>query len=88
MPAKSPALKDGICPVCGSARVQSGELVAEKAGLGGSNRVPINAVFSVPLDNFVCVDCGYTESYILDRAMLNRIEREWAKVPVIKDEKA
>lgn len=77
---KSPALKDGLCPVCGSRQVKSGQAVADKAGLGGSNRIPINAVFAVPLDNFVCADCGYVESYILDRAVLNRIEREWQKV--------
>jgi hypothetical protein len=74
------SLKDGICPVCGSKHVKSGADVPDKAGDGGGNRIPINAVFAAPLDNFVCVDCGYMESYILDRAILNRIAREWERV--------
>jgi hypothetical protein len=80
MSANSPALKDGLCPICGSTNVKSGEAIEEKAGIGGGNRLPLNDVFAVPLDNFVCVDCGCVETYILDRAMLNRIEREWKKV--------
>lgn len=75
-------LKDAVCPICGSIQIKSGADVPEKEGLRGSNRLPINAVFAAPLDNFVCLECGYLESYILDRAILNRIEREWTKVPV------
>ncbi len=78
-----PSLKEGVCPVCTSTNIKSGTHITEKEGLLGSNRLPINAVFAAPLDNFVCLDCGYLESYILDRAILNRIEREWQKVAVV-----
>jgi hypothetical protein len=82
MPDNLPSLKDGLCPLCGSTHIKSGADIGEKDGLLGSNRLPINAVFAAPLDNFVCLDCGYVESYVLDRTILNRIEREWTKVPV------
>jgi hypothetical protein len=37
------------------------------------------------LDNYLCLDCGYLESYISDRAALNRIEKQWPKVPRKED---
>ena len=76
-----PSLKEGVCPQCGSERVRSGAAIEGKEGLRGGNRIPINAVIQVALDNYVCVDCGYVESYISDRSILNRIAREWVKVP-------
>lgn len=79
---KPDSLKEGVCPICGATQVKSGADVPEKDGLRGSNRLPINAVFAAPLDNFVCLECGYLESYILDRRILDRIQREWVKVPV------
>jgi hypothetical protein len=75
-----PSLKEGICPQCGSERVRSGAAIEGKEGLRGGNRIPINAVIYVALDNYVCVDCGYVESYISDRSILNRIAKEWARV--------
>lgn len=75
-------MKDGLCPVCGNEEVRSGALLSDKDGDYGANRIPLNAVFAVPLDNYVCLDCGHVESYILDRTVLNRIEREWPEVPV------
>lgn len=29
------------------------------------------------VDRFVCVGCGYTESFVADPRMLERIERKW-----------
>ncbi len=75
-----PSLKDGICPQCGSERIYSGAAIEGKEGLRGGNRIPINAVSQVALDNYVCVDCGYVESYISDRSILNRIAKEWARI--------
>jgi hypothetical protein len=54
--------------------------VPEKDGDRGANRIPINATFHVPLDNYICEACGYVESFINDRAVLNRIAREWPRV--------
>jgi hypothetical protein len=32
------------------------------------------------LDNYVCVACGYVESYILDASKLRKITEKWPKV--------
>lgn len=74
------SLKDGVCPLCGSEQIRSGAKIEGKEGLHGGNRIPINAVITVALDNYVCVDCGYVESYISDRDILKRIANEWSKV--------
>jgi len=73
---------DGVCPQCGSDRIHSGDRVPGKEGDRGANRIPIDAVQHIALDNYVCLDCGYVESYIGDRGTLNRIERTWPQVPV------
>ena len=73
-------LKDSVCPQCGSQHIRSGAEVEDKAGLRGANRIPINGLTHVALDNYVCADCGYVESYINDRSILNRIARKWPKV--------
>lgn len=81
MHAKQTSLKDdGTCPHCGSEAIYSGAQIDGKEGLRGSNRLPIDFTHSVPMDNYVCTQCGYTEAYITDRAALNRIARKWQKV--------
>lgn len=78
-------MKDnGICEQCGSNNVKSGADIEGKEGLHGSNRLPIDSKISVELDNYVCLDCGYMESYISNRSILNRIERKWKKVVVVE----
>lgn len=78
---KQVSLKDdGICPQCGSEAIYSGAQAEGKEGLRGSNRLPIDFTHSVPMDNYVCTQCGYTETYITDRAALNRIAQTWRKV--------
>lgn len=71
---------DGCCPICHSHQVRSGEAVENKGGLRGANRLPLSATMAVALDNYVCLACGYVESYIADRGVLNRIGREWPRV--------
>ena len=87
MSDKNPSLKDnGICQGCGASSIKSGAKIEGKEGLRGSNRLPIDSKISVELDNYVCVTCGYTESYISNRSILNRIEKQWQKVPIMEDE--
>lgn len=77
----SPSLKDdATCPSCGSSHIKSGTAIQGKEGLRGSNRIPIDATTMIALDNYLCVDCGYVESYITDRGILNRIAKTWQKV--------
>jgi hypothetical protein len=73
-------LKAGVCPQCGSECIRSGAGIDGKEGLRGGNRIPITILLHIALDNYICVDCGYVESYIHDRGILNRIAREWPKV--------
>ena len=71
---------DGLCPRCASTRIHSGIELDGKEGLRGSNRIPLDALHYAMLDNYVCLDCGYLESYISDRGALNRIEKQWPKI--------
>lgn len=84
----SASLKEGDCPQCGSERVYSGEFLDNKEGLRAGNRLSIDETFSVAIDNYVCVDCGYCEAYINERGALNRIGRVWRKVPVQKQDES
>jgi len=73
-------LKTGICPKCNSHEVFSGAGVALKKGPFGSNSIPIGLTSIAALDNLVCAECGYVESYVSDPAKLGEISRKWVKV--------
>jgi predicted nucleic-acid-binding Zn-ribbon protein len=70
-------MRDGICPKCGRATVHSGRDVPAKSSTG--NRIPIDFQHSAPLDNYVCVSCGYVERYIAKPDDLQRIEQKWRR---------
>lgn len=71
-------MKGGICPACGSSEVYGGTNVV---GKGGSTiMIPIASMRLAPLDNYVCVECGYVEQYIGDRAHLEVIRKKWPRV--------
>jgi hypothetical protein len=73
-------MKNGICPKCGSKDVRSGTQWS-RGGTYSSNRIPLgNMVSGAPLDNYVCVNCGYVESYISDERSLREIARYWPRV--------
>ena len=76
-------MKSGQCPKCGSFDVYSGAYVPSKQGFHSSNTIPVSGgLFSqvVALDNYVCVNCGYVESYISDEEQLRRIAAKWPRV--------
>ena len=76
-------MKSGQCPKCGSFEVYSGAYVTNKRGNYGSNTIPVSGgIFPqlAPLDNYVCVNCGYVESYISDEEQLQRIAEKWPRV--------
>ena len=73
-------MKDGICPKCGSSNVRSGVDVIMKGGGHGANTIPITAFTSARLDNYVCVDCGFVESYVADQEKLDKIIEKWPRV--------
>lgn len=80
MESKQNLMKSGTCPNCGSSDVYAGTNITFKGGRYGSNTVPISAWYGAMLDNYVCVNCGYLESYISDRARLDKIKEKWVKV--------
>ncbi len=73
-------MKDGICPKCGSHAVYSGVDVLMKGGGHGANTIPITSFTGARLDNYVCGECGYVESYIADREKLEKIIDKWPRV--------
>jgi predicted nucleic-acid-binding Zn-ribbon protein len=75
------SLKKGICPQCESDEVYSGANVAHKVGGNESNTIPIDFWTSAALDNYVCADCGYVESYIADDRALETVKAKWERVP-------
>ena len=76
-------MKSGHCPQCGAHNVR-----ARKGNMGayGVNSIPLggSGLFSLahttPLDTYVCIGCGYVESYISDRHDLNLIAETWPTV--------
>lgn len=79
---------DGICPKCTSHSVYFGERVANPPY--GDNTILISsglfASSRAPLSYYVCINCGYVESYIYDAKSLNDIHKTWQYIPVKRDE--
>ncbi len=79
-------MKSGTCPKCDGTGVRSGATLMFRNGAFGANRIPIGGFVprTVALDNYVCPDCGYVESYINDRAVLGRIRAKWPRARMIR----
>ena len=73
-------MKDGICPKCGSTEVYSGKRVTNKQGSYYTNTIPVSFWHTATLDNYVCGECGYVESYIANLNELDRIRQKWSLV--------
>ena len=70
-------MKNGTCPKCGSESVYCGDKLPLKNGPFGSNSIPISIISIAALDNYVCTDCGYLESYIAEKDKLKEITEGW-----------
>jgi predicted nucleic-acid-binding Zn-ribbon protein len=79
-------MKNGICPKCGASEVYAGTEVFPKSGPFTSNAIPIGLATMAPLDNYVCMACGYVESYIGNRDDLAAVRRKWPRI-VTEEEK-
>ncbi|MCB9458772.1 MAG: hypothetical protein H6670_03905 [Anaerolineaceae bacterium] len=75
-------MRRGICPKCERTTVHSGRELAVKTS--SSNTIPIDYYNSAPLDNYICVNCGYVESYISDDKALARIQQTWPLAKAFK----
>ena len=73
-------MKNDKCPKCGSREIYSGANVFPKSGPFTSNSIPISLTSIAALDNYVCTDCGYVESYIADAHKLKEISQKWQQV--------
>jgi predicted nucleic-acid-binding Zn-ribbon protein len=75
-------MKSGVCPKCGSTEVYSGAHISNKRGGYYANTIPLGGYWAqgVALDNYVCVNCGYVESYISDEKALREIAQKWPRV--------
>ena len=72
-------MRSGKCAKCSSTDVRIGAQVANKGGVYGSNSIPITFWSAAALDNYVCVACGYVESYVADASKLRRIAEKWPR---------
>jgi len=68
-------MKNGKCPKCGNHEIhQGGERKA--SGLSVMNISMFSRAF---IDNLVCINCGYTESYVMTENKLKEIQNKWPK---------
>ena len=73
-------MKQGKCPKCSSTEIYCGSALKPKSGPFGSNSIPVSLTSIAALDNYVCTQCGYVESYIPDPTKLKEISIKWPKV--------
>lgn len=73
-------MKANKCPKCGSSNIYAGTDVYPKSGPFTSNSIPISLTSIAALDNYVCVACGYVESYVAETEKLKEISKKWEKV--------
>jgi predicted nucleic-acid-binding Zn-ribbon protein len=80
MAKKEKKMKDGKCPKCGAEDVFCGKDIQLKSGPFGSNSIPVSLTSIAALDNYVCIQCGFVESYVADPSKLKEIYIKWDKV--------
>lgn len=74
-------MKKGKCPKCQSSEVYSGANIRMKKGAYGVNTIPLGGILGshIALDNYVCTNCGYLESFISNPKDLETIRRKWER---------
>jgi len=73
-------MKKGTCPKCQSKEIYSGASIRMKSGYSHSNTIPITGFRLASLDNYVCCQCGYVESYIGKEKDLAAVKKKWPLV--------
>ena len=73
-------MKNGICPNCQGKEIYSGAQLKWKTGMHESNTIPISLMRMAALDNFVCGQCGFVQSYIAKEKDLAAIKKKWPLV--------
>ena len=73
-------MKQNKCPKCGSTDIYAGTDVYPKSGPFTSNSIPVSLTSIAALDNYVCVACGYVESYVAEIEKLKENSKKWVKI--------
>ncbi len=86
-------MRDGKCPKCGKNNVYRCQVPGQGGGISSSEEnsrlLYIRDVycweFSKDWETFLCLECGYFENYIFDKALLTKItanpqKSAWKKV--------
>ena len=73
-------MQSGICPKCGSDEVYD-DSSKSMFGKGERDYLHISANSTVTLRNYVCIVCGYAESYVEDVEKLHEIQVKWNRTP-------
>ena len=73
-------MKSGTCPKCGSPNIyhETNGVVYVPRSLGTFFK--INGNMPSPVDDYLCVDCGYFEHYLADERKMQDIAKTWKKV--------
>lgn len=64
-------MKNRKCPKCNSAQVY------KKMSRSHRSYIFISLLSAARLTDYVCTDCGFTESYIFNKDKLNEIKNKW-----------
>ena len=74
-------MRNGICPKCGSATVNSKTEGLKYAVAKGVVFVHTGGMtMASPATAYICTTCGYFENYIADQNKLSEVARNWQKV--------
>jgi hypothetical protein len=76
-------MKDGKCPKCNSATVftkRQGITLSTESGFFVRISSEMMSRSLKDVDHYVCTTCGYFETYIEDKAKLEAVAKDWAKV--------
>jgi predicted nucleic-acid-binding Zn-ribbon protein len=70
-------MRNGHCPKCGSKNI-----FTQKSGINFGSFEVKTAFFVTfsPTDDYICIDCGYFERYIDDKAKLMEVSHNWTRV--------
>jgi len=71
-------MKNGKCPKCNSSNV----FKQVQGAMPEQGFYVFTSALTSPskCDSYVCVDCGYFENYITDKAKLQQVQKNWTKV--------
>lgn len=69
-------MKNGTCPKCGSTEVYD-DTSKGRLARGYRDGLALDGFSSMAIINYVCTDCGYSESYVQFPRDLERIKYKW-----------